>query len=136
MSGSKLTYKEAGVDVHEGYKAVSLMKNYVKNTFNENVIGDLGSFGGLFKLNGGMKEPVLVSGTDGVGTKLKIAFLTDKHDTVGIDLVAMCANDIICQGATPLFFLDYLATGKLKAEKAADLVKGVCDGCIQSGMGL
>lgn len=136
MSGSKLTYKEAGVDVHEGYKAVSLMKNYVKNTFNENVIGDLGSFGGLFKLNGGMKEPVLVSGTDGVGTKLKIAFLTDKHDTVGIDLVAMCANDIICQGATPLFFLDYLATGKLKAEKAADLVKGVCDGCIQSGMAL
>ncbi|MBN2898378.1 MAG: phosphoribosylformylglycinamidine cyclo-ligase [Clostridia bacterium] len=133
---SKITYKDAGVDVHEGYKAVELMKKHVKSTFNENVIGDLGNFGGLFKLGTNFEEPVLVSGTDGVGTKLKIAFLTDKHNTVGIDLVAMCANDILCLGATPLFFLDYLATGHLEAEKAASIVEGVCDGCRQSGMAL
>jgi len=133
---SKITYKDAGVDVHEGYKAVELMKKHVKSTFNDNVIGDLGNFGGLFKLGTNFEEPVLVSGTDGVGTKLKIAFLTDKHNTVGIDLVAMCANDILCLGATPLFFLDYLATGHLEAEKAASIVEGVCDGCRQSGMAL
>lgn len=133
---SKITYKDAGVDVHEGYKAVELMKKHVKSTFNDNVIGDLGNFGGLFKLGTNFEEPVLVSGTDGVGTKLKIAFLTDKHNTVGVDLVAMCANDILCLGATPLFFLDYLATGHLEAEKAAAIVEGVCDGCRQSGMAL
>lgn len=133
---SKITYKDAGVDVHEGYKAVELMKKHVKSTFNDNVIGDLGNFGGLFKLGTNFEEPVLVSGTDGVGTKLKIAFLTDTHNTVGIDLVAMCANDILCLGATPLFFLDYLATGHLEAEKAASIVEGVCDGCRQSGMAL
>lgn len=133
---SKITYKDAGVDVHEGYKAVELMKKHVKSTFNDNVIGDLGNFGGLFKLGTNFEEPVLVSGTDGVGTKLKIAFLTDKHHTVGVDLVAMCANDILCLGATPLFFLDYLATGHLEAEKAAAIVEGVCDGCRQSGMAL
>jgi phosphoribosylformylglycinamidine cyclo-ligase len=133
---SKITYKDAGVDVHEGYKAVELMKKHVKSTFNDNVIGDLGNFGGLFKLGTNFEEPVLVSGTDGVGTKLKIAFLTDRHNTVGIDLVAMCANDILCLGATPLFFLDYLATGHLEAEKAASIVEGVCDGCRQSGMAL
>jgi len=133
---SKITYKDAGVDVHEGYKAVEMMKKHVKSTFNDNVIGDLGNFGGLFKLGTNFEEPVLVSGTDGVGTKLKIAFLTDKHNTVGVDLVAMCANDILCLGATPLFFLDYLATGHLQAEKAASIVEGVCDGCRQSGMAL
>lgn len=133
---SKITYKDAGVDVHEGYKAVELMKKHVKSTFNDNVIGDLGNFGGLFKLGTNFEEPVLVSGTDGVGTKLKIAFLTDRHNTVGVDLVAMCANDILCLGATPLFFLDYLATGHLQAEKAASIVEGVCEGCRQSGMAL
>lgn len=131
-----LTYKDAGVDIHEGEKAVKLMKQHVQRTFNENVLTGLGGFGGLFKLDHNMKEPVLVSGTDGVGTKLKIAFLMDKHDTVGQDCVAMCVNDILCQGAKPLFFLDYIATGKLEAEKAADIVKGISDGCIQSGCAL
>lgn len=125
-----LTYKEAGVDTKEGERAVGLMKEHVKKTFNENVLTGLGGFGGLFQLPvGDMKEPVLVSGTDGVGTKLKIAFMMDKHDTVGIDCVAMCVNDVLCQGATPLFFLDYIATGKVKAEKIADIVKGIADGC-------
>ena len=115
-----LTYKEAGVDTKEGERAVGLMKEHVKKTFNENVLTGLGGFGGLFQLPvGDMKEPVLVSGTDGVGTKLKIAFMMDKHDTVGIDCVAMCVNDVLCQGATPLFFLDYIATGKVKAKKIA-----------------
>ncbi|MDW7661072.1 MAG: phosphoribosylformylglycinamidine cyclo-ligase [Bacillota bacterium] len=132
----KLTYASAGVDVKEGAKAVELMKKHVKETFNEDVIGDLGSFGGLLRLSGKFKNPVLVAGTDGVGTKLKIAFMMDRHDTVGQDLVAMCVNDILCQGATPLFFLDYLATGKLKAEKAAELVKGIADGCKLSKMPL
>lgn len=132
----KLTYASAGVDVKEGAKAVELMKKHVKETFNEDVIGDLGSFGGLLRLSGKFKNPVLVAGTDGVGTKLKIAFMMDRHDTVGQDLVAMCVNDILCQGATPLFFLDYLATGKLKAEKAAELVKGITDGCKLSKMPL
>ena len=128
----KLTYKDAGVDTKEGERAVSLMKDHVKKTMNENVLTGLGGFGGLYKLPmEGMEEPVLVSGTDGVGTKLKIAFLMDKHDTVGIDCVAMCVNDVLCQGATPLFFLDYIATGKVTAEKIADIVSGVAEGCRQ-----
>lgn len=137
MEDKKLTYKDAGVDTKEGERAVSLMKEHVKGTFNENVLTGLGSFGSLFNLDvEGMKQPVLVSGTDGVGTKLKIAFMMDKHDTVGIDCVAMCVNDVLCQGAKPLFFLDYIATGKVKAEKIADIVKGIADGCKQSGSAL
>lgn len=137
MEEKKLTYKDAGVDTKEGERAVSLMKEHVKGTFNENVLTGLGSFGSLFQINvAQMKQPVLVSGTDGVGTKLKIAFLMDKHDTVGIDCVAMCVNDVLCQGATPLFFLDYIATGKVKAEKIADIVKGIADGCRQGGSAL
>jgi len=128
---NKLTYKDAGVDTKEGERAVLLMKEHVKKTFNKNVLTGLGSFGSLFNLDlEGITEPVLVSGTDGVGTKLKIAFLTDIHDTVGQDCVAMCVNDILCQGAKPLFFLDYIATGKVKAEKVADIVKGIADGCV------
>ena len=111
-------YKDAGVDVHAGYKAVELMKKHIKKTMRPEVIADIGGFGGLFSLEGfSFKKPVLVSGTDGVGTKLKLAFLLDKHDTVGIDCVAMCVNDIVCSGAQPLFFLDYIATGKLMPEK-------------------
>ena len=137
MEEKKLTYKDAGVDTKEGERAVSLMKEHVKGTFNENVLTGLGSFGSLFNLDvKGMSQPVLVSGSDGVGTKLKIAFLMDKHDTVGIDCVAMCVNDVLCQGAKPLFFLDYIATGKVKAEKIADIVKGIADGCKQSGSAL
>ena len=132
MAEEKLTYKDAGVDTIEGQRAVSLMKEHVKGTFNDSVLTGLGSFGSLVALDvKDMAEPVLVSGTDGVGTKLKIAFLMDKHDTVGIDCVAMCVNDVLCQGAKPLFFLDYIATGKVKAEKIADIVKGIADGCIQ-----
>ena len=127
-----LTYKDAGVDTKEGERAVKLMKDHVKKTFSSNVLTGLGGFGGLFRLpTEGMKEPVLVSGTDGVGTKLKIAFMMDKHDTVGIDCVAMCVNDILCQGAKPLFFLDYIATGKVGAEKIADIVSGIAEGCLQ-----
>ncbi|MFI3116167.1 MAG: phosphoribosylformylglycinamidine cyclo-ligase [Clostridia bacterium] len=132
-----LTYKDSGVDTHEGQRAVELFKDHVKKTFSDSVLTGLGSFGGLFslgKLN--MEEPVLVSGTDGVGTKLKFAFLMDKHDTVGQDLVAMCVNDILCQGARPLFFLDYLATGKLKAEKASEIVSGIANACAESQMAL
>lgn len=137
MEDMKLTYKDAGVDTKEGERAVSLMKDHVKATFNENVLTGLGSFGSLFNLDvKGMEQPVLVSGTDGVGTKLKIAFLMDKHDTVGIDCVAMCVNDVLCQGAKPLFFLDYIATGKVKAEKIAEIVKGIADGCKQGGSAL
>ncbi len=137
MTEERLTYKEAGVDTKEGERAVSLMKPYVKKTFNENVLTGLGGFGSLFRLDvKNMEEPVLVSGTDGVGTKLKLAFLMDKHDTVGQDCVAMCVNDILCQGAKPLFFLDYIATGKVKAEKIADIVKGIADGCEQAGCAL
>lgn len=133
----KITYKDAGVNIEEGYLAVEKMKEHVKSTFNANVLTDIGSFGGLFQLPmGGLEEPVLVSGTDGVGTKLKIAFMADVHDTVGQDLVAMCVNDVLCQGATPLFFLDYLATGRLVADKAADLVKGIADGCRLAGCAL
>ncbi|HML38156.1 MAG TPA: phosphoribosylformylglycinamidine cyclo-ligase [Bacillota bacterium] len=131
MTERKLTYKEAGVDTREGERAVSLMKPHVKKTFNENVLTGLGGFGSLFRLDvADMEEPILVSGTDGVGTKLKLAFLMDKHDTVGQDCVAMCVNDVLCQGAKPLFFLDYIATGKVEAEKIADIVKGIADGCV------
>ena len=133
----KLTYKDAGVDTKEGERAVTLMKDHVKRTFNENVLTGLGSFGSLFQIDvATMSQPVLVSGTDGVGTTLKIAFMMDKHDTVGIDCVAMCVNDVLCQGAKPLFFLDYIATGKVKAEKIADIVKGIAEGCRQSGSAL
>lgn len=129
----KLTYKDAGVDTNEGEKAVLLMKDHVKKTFSDNVLTGLGNFGSLFRLDlEDIKQPVLVAGTDGVGTKLKIAFLMDKHDTVGQDCVAMCVNDVLCHGAKPLFFLDYIATGKVKAEKVADIVKGVADGCVLS----
>ncbi len=137
MSEEKLTYKDAGVDTKEGERAVSLMKHHVKKTFNENVLTGLGGFGSLFRLDvKEMEEPILVSGTDGVGTKLKLAFLMDQHDTVGQDCVAMCVNDVLCQGAKPLFFLDYIATGKVKAEKVADIVKGIADGCVQAGCAL
>lgn len=130
-------YKEAGVDVTAGYKAVELMKSHVARTEIPGVVSGIGGFGGLFQPDlGGMKEPVLVSGTDGVGTKLKIAFLMDKHDTVGIDCVAMCANDVVCCGAKPLFFLDYVAVGKNVPEKVAEIVAGVAEGCVQSGCAL
>ncbi|WP_072888314.1 phosphoribosylformylglycinamidine cyclo-ligase [Tepidibacter formicigenes] len=133
-----ITYKESGVDIDEGNKAVNLIKEKVKSTYNKNVIGDLGSFSGLYSLKDflNMKEPVLLSSTDGVGTKLKIAQIMDIHDTVGIDLVAMCVNDLICQGAKPLFFLDYIATGKLKSGKINDIVSGIVKGCKQSGTAL
>ncbi len=130
-------YAAAGVDITAGYKAVDLMKKHIAKTVTEGVCSDVGGFGGLFELDTeGMKKPTLVSGTDGVGTKLKLAFLMDKHDTVGIDCVAMCVNDIICCGAKPLFFLDYIACGKNYPEKIADIVKGICDGCVQSGAAL
>lgn len=131
------TYKDAGVDVEAGYESVRLMNKHVKKTYRPEVLTDIGGFGGLFALKSkDYKEPVLVSGTDGVGTKLKIAFLMNKHDTVGIDCVAMCVNDIVCSGAEPLFFLDYLATGKNRPEKIAEIVKGVSDGCVMSGCAL
>lgn len=131
------SYAAAGVDITAGYKAVELMKKHIARTVTEGVCSGIGDFGGLFELDTeGMKHPVLVSGTDGVGTKLKIAFLMDKHDTVGIDCVAMCVNDIICCGAKPLFFLDYIACGKNYPEKIADIVGGVCDGCVQSNAAL
>jgi len=130
-----ITYKDAGVDIDAGDLFVSKIKPYVKSTFRPEVLTDIGGFGGLFALKK-YKEPVLVSGTDGVGTKLKIAFLTKKHDTVGIDLVAMCVNDIIVQGAEPLFFLDYFATGKLKPKEHANIIKGIAEGCRQSGCAL
>lgn len=130
-------YAAAGVDITAGYKAVELMKQHIAKTIVKDVCSDVGGFGGLFELDlTGITKPILVSGTDGVGTKLKLAFLMDKHDTVGIDCVAMCVNDIICCGAKPLFFLDYIACGKNVPEKIADIVKGVCDGCIQSGAAL
>jgi len=131
------SYKDAGVDVTAGYKAVELMKAHVERTRIDGVVSGIGGFGGMFEPNiSGLKAPVLVSGTDGVGTKLKIAFLLDKHDTVGIDCVAMCANDVACSGAAPLFFLDYIAVGKNKPEKIADIVKGVAEGCVQAGCAL
>ena len=131
-----ITYKEAGVNIEEGYRSVKLIKEYASRTMSEYVLNGLGSFAGMVELPEGYKKPVLVSGTDGVGTKLELAFKTKKYDTVGIDCVAMCVNDILCHGAKPLFFLDYIACGKLEAEVAADLVKGVSDGCIQSGCAL
>ena len=131
------SYAAAGVDITAGYKAVELMKTHITKTLTSGVCSDVGGFGGLFELDlQGITKPVLVSGTDGVGTKLKLAFLMDKHDTVGIDCVAMCVNDIICAGAKPLFFLDYIACGKNVPEKIADIVKGVSDGCIMSGAAL
>ncbi len=131
-----ISYKDSGVDVERGYKAVQLMKEHVKSTYTSGVLGDLGSFGGFFKMPEGMKEPVLVAGTDGVGTKLKYAIISDKHATIGIDAVAMCVNDIVCQGAKPLFFLDYFATGNLSPEKVATVVSGIAEGCRQSGAAL
>ena len=131
-----LTYKDSGVNIEEGYKSVKLIQNYAKRTINEYVLNGLGSFGGMVELPEGYKKPVLVSGTDGVGTKLDIVCKKRKYDTVGIDCVAMCVNDILCHGAKPLYFLDYVACGKLEAEVAADLVKGVSEGCLQSGCAL
>ena len=131
------SYAKAGVDITAGYKAVELMKAHIQRTVIKGADTDIGGFGGLFELDlTGISKPVLVSGTDGVGTKLKMAFLMDKHDTVGIDCVAMCVNDIICCGAKPLFFLDYIACGKNYPEKIADIVKGVSEGCVQSGAAL
>ena len=131
------SYAAAGVDITAGYKAVELMKEHIAKTMTSGVCSDVGGFGGLFELDiTGMTCPVLVSGTDGVGTKLKLAFLMDKHDTVGIDCVAMCVNDIICVGAKPLFFLDYIACGKNVPEKIAQIVKGVAEGCVQAGAAL
>ena len=133
----KLTYADAGVDIDKADNLVETIKNIAKKTRRTGVMGEIGGFGGLFSLNtANMDSPVLVSSTDGVGTKLKIAFLSDRHDTVGIDLVAMCVNDIAVQGARPLFFLDYLATGKLKSETVADIIKGVGEGCIQADCAL
>ncbi|NFA42205.1 phosphoribosylformylglycinamidine cyclo-ligase [Clostridium botulinum] len=131
-----ITYKEAGVNIEEGYRSVKLIKEYAAKTMSEYVLNGLGSFAGMVELPSGYEKPVLVSGTDGVGTKLEIAFKNKKYDTVGIDCVAMCVNDILCHGAKPLFFLDYIACGRLEAEVASDLVKGISDGCIQSDCAL
>ena len=137
MRSESASYKAAGVDITAGYRAVELMKKHVQRTERPGVLGGLGGFGGLFLPDlAGMKEPVLVSGTDGVGTKLKIAFLLGKHDTVGIDCVAMCVNDIVCSGAEPLFFLDYIACGRNVPERIADIVAGVAEGCVQAGCAL
>ena len=137
MRSESASYKAAGVDITAGYRAVELMKKHVQRTERPGVLGGLGGFGGLFLPDlAGMKEPVLVSGTDGVGTKLKIAFLLGKHDTVGIDCVAMCVNDIVCSGAEPLFFLDYIACGRNVPERIADVVAGVAEGCVQAGAAL
>ena len=134
MKSYSESYKKAGVDVTAGYKAVELMKAHIAKTMTSGVLSGIGGFGGLFEIDmTGIKKPVLVSGTDGVGTKLKIAFLMNKHNTVGIDCVAMCVNDIICCGAKPQFFLDYIAVGKNYPEKIADIVSGVAEGCVQSG---
>ena len=137
MRSESESYKAAGVDITAGYRAVELMKAHIKRTKNEGSVDDIGGFGGMFiPPLAGMKDPVLVSGTDGVGTKIKLAFMMDKHDTVGIDCVAMCVNDIICAGARPLFFLDYIACGKNEPEKIAAIVSGVAEGCVQSGCAL
>ena len=130
-------YAAAGVDITAGYRSVELMKQHISSTITDGVCSDVGGFGGLFEPDlTGMRKPILVSGTDGVGTKLKLAFLMDRHDTVGIDCVAMCVNDVICCGARPLFFLDYIACGKNVPERIADIVKGVCEGCVQAGAAL
>ncbi len=137
MKSKSDSYAAAGVDITAGYKAVELMKKHINRTKNEGCLDDVGGFGGCFGLDlTGIKEPVLVAGTDGVGTKIKLAMLLDKHDTIGIDCVAMCANDIICCGAKPLFFLDYIACGKNVPEKIAEIVSGVAEGCVQSGCAL
>ena len=137
MKSFSESYKEAGVDVTAGYKAVELMKAHVARTMTNGVLSGIGGFGGLFELDlKGIEHPVLVSGTDGVGTKVKLAFIMDKHDTVGIDCVAMCVNDIICCGAKPQFFLDYIACGKNIPEKIASIVSGVAEGCVQAGCAL
>lgn len=137
MKSFSESYKEAGVDVTAGYKSVELMKKHIGKTKIDGVISGIGGFGGCFAPNlTGMEEPVLVSGTDGVGTKLKLAFLLDKHDTIGIDCVAMCVNDVVCGGAKPLFFLDYMALGKNIPEKVAEIVSGVAEGCVQAGCAL
>jgi phosphoribosylformylglycinamidine cyclo-ligase len=137
VNNDSITYKDAGVDIDAGNSFVKMIKPLVKATRRPEVLADIGGFGGLFALNTSKyKNPVLVSGTDGVGTKLKVAFMADRHDTVGIDLVAMCVNDIIVQGAEPLFFLDYLATGKLEPAKGAAIVKGIAEGCLQAGCAL
>ena len=137
MKSFSESYKNAGVDITAGYKAVELMKQHIAKTVTAGALSGIGGFGGLFELDlTGINKPVLVSGTDGVGTKLKMAFLMDKHDTVGIDCVAMCVNDIICCGAKPLFFLDYIACGKNVPERIAEIVSGVADGCVQSGAAL
>ena len=137
MKSQSDSYASAGVDITAGYKAVELMKSHIARTTTDGVIGSIGGFGGLFQPNlAGMEEPILVSGTDGVGTKLRIAFLMDKHDTVGIDCVAMCVNDIVCCGARPLFFLDYIACGKNYPDRIASIVSGVAEGCVQSGAAL
>jgi len=131
------SYAAAGVDITAGYRAVELMKQHIASTMTSGVLSDIGGFGGLFELDvKGMERPVLVSGTDGVGTKLKLAFLLDKHDTVGVDCVAMCVNDVVCCGAKPLFFLDYIACGKNVPERIAQIVKGVAQGCVESGAAL
>ena len=135
MKSQSESYKNAGVDVTRGYKAVELIKSHVARTKIPGVASELGGFGGAFELMG-YHEPVLISGTDGVGTKLKLAFRMDKHDTVGIDCVAMCVNDVICSGAKPLFFLDYIATGRLEPERVEQIVKGIADGCVESGCAL
>ena len=133
-----MDYKKAGVDIEAGYKSVELMKKYVKETMRPEVLGGLGGFSGAFSLDAikGMEKPVLLSGTDGVGTKIKLAFLLDKHDTIGIDCVAMCVNDVACAGGEPLFFLDYIACGKNYPEKIATIVAGVAEGCKQAGAAL
>lgn len=137
MSSDGITYKDAGVDIESGNRFVKMIRPFVKATYRPEVIADIGGFGGLFSLNTNKyKNPVLVAGTDGVGTKLKIAFQADRHDTIGIDLVAMCVNDIVVQGAEPLFFLDYLATAKLDPEKGAEVVKGIAEGCSMAGCAL
>ena len=136
-NSSSNSYKAAGVDITAGYRAVELMKSHIARTVTPGVMGQVGGFGGLFELDlEGINKPVLVSGTDGVGTKLKLAFMLDKHDTIGIDCVAMCVNDVICVGAKPLYFLDYIACGKNVPEKIEQIVAGVCEGCVQSGAAL
>lgn len=131
------SYKQAGVDITAGYRAVELMKKHIARTMTAGALSDIGGFGGLFELDlTGIKRPVLVSGTDGVGTKLKLAFTLDKHDTIGVDCVAMCVNDVVCCGAKPLFFLDYIACGKNVPERIADIVSGVAEGCVRAGAAL
>ncbi|HOJ88963.1 MAG TPA: phosphoribosylformylglycinamidine cyclo-ligase [Pseudothermotoga sp.] len=131
-----ITYKNSGVDIDAADIAVQMMKKYIKSTYTEGVLGDIGAFGGFFQMDKSYKNPVLVAGADGVGTKLKIAFMMNKHDTVGVDCVAMCVNDVLVHGAKPLFFLDYIAVGRLIPEKIAQVVKGLCDGCIQANCAL